>query len=559
MPKRLTVVLILLGLVILYLLLVESRLTTTDERIKNKNTALQFPENSLQEISFSGITLEKYGDLFRLKKPFSHPASNKACMRLFTQFEKVIRVNVFPNWRENDRTLADFGLDSPAWTVTLKSKNQANVIKIGKKVEGQEEYYAQLDAEPSVFTVKESLVNELSKNPAAYADTEPFDFLKEQPSEVKWFMPGRGTFLRHMHGLYVVGDHQGRIWQALKKRSEAFITLLTRLDLSELHLTPISDEESGVASPWCYVYARGPNQKSKSLLIGSEHNGKRWAKLEKDGMGFELDSNLLEVFNLDFEQLAAGNLLEGEIMTLEKAVFHFSSSDTSLVLKGRKNEWTMEHPYAWLFSSRRILNLVLRFAVREVLSFENRTLSNPFLTVTFHYEDDPDKSEKVELFTDKNQPDLCFAQRNGSSTAGAMKAVSEDEFPEDPFYFMMEKPFSAVMDKTTRIEIQKQEKSSILQQNERGVWNFEKNELPVNTEPAQFIEALKNSTCRTAMSRKEGVDFGFTDPSYVVKFYDDEGKSFFMVRVGSYSTSKETYLEGDDAVFMFMRDFPQME
>ena len=88
----------------------------------------------------------------------------------------------------------------------------------------------------------------------------------------------------------------------------------------------------------------------------------------------------------------------------------------------------MEHPYSWLFSSGKILNLILRFAIREVASFENKNLSNPFLRVSFQYQEDPEKNEKVELFEDSSHPDLCFVQRNGAATSGTIKAPGRRVF-----------------------------------------------------------------------------------------------------------------------------------
>ena len=112
------------------------------------------------------------------------------------------------------------------------------------------------------------------------------------------------------------------------------------------------------------------------------------------------------------------------------------------------------------------------------------------------------------------------------------------------------------MDKTARIEIQKQDKGAILEQDERGIWNFKKNEISLNSDPLKFIEDLKKIICRCALARKQGVDFGFATPTFILKFYNDEKKLFFTVKVGSYSTAKETYLQADDVMFLFVKDFP---
>ncbi len=556
MPKRLIFIFSALAVAMGYLFFVEPHLKSTTEKLLSKNELWAFPQGSLSEISFRDIRLRRgKNGVLRVEKPVAAPASEEACAPLFMKWERVVAVNTLPDWAKDGKKLSDFGLDPPVLTVKLKAGEQAQTLLLGKKVEGQlSEHYAKLEGQSALILLRSDLVDALQKPAAEYADSKPFAFLKDGPCEIHWRTENHlPCVLKRVSGLFVA-TNDTFVWQADNHLSRAFILELQNFDVTKVAGVKMSDEEAGLEKPWCSLAVSNPKY-TKEMLVGKtvERKKSRWVKFEPNGLAFPLEENILKYLDLDFEGLAAKNPMDGPVTFLSQVTFDFHEKKTQLVFAGEKTDWHLEHPYSWLFPSPKVFNYLLKFVTRDLSRFRMGNLSDPALTVLFEYKDPSMPREKVEIFRVKDNPAVCYVQRNGVPTLAEMPASILEAFSDDPFQFVAKNALELALEKSSKLLIQKEGQEFSLQKSNLGAWS---GTTPKDLTVDALLDGLRKAECYSSMLKKDGVDFGFAAPLCQLTFFGEDGKPLLDCKVGSYSSKSEAFLLADGLFFMFVRQLP---
>jgi hypothetical protein len=420
-------------------------------------------------------------------------------------------------------------------------------------VEGQEvnEYYTKLEGQPSIFLLKSDLIETLQKPLGEYTDSKPFSFLKEGSCEIHWNTEAQvPCVLKRLADLFLISNGTFT-WQAENHLSRAFLLEIQNIDLTKKTGTPMSDRDAGLENPWSVLVVRN-SQHEKKMFFGKSIEGEklRWAKFELGGLAYPLEESVFKYLELDFEKLAAKNPMDGHVLLLKQVIFDFHEQKKQLVFHGEKTQWYLEHPYAWIFPSSKAFNYILKFVTLEVSHFRMGNLENPVLTATFEYKDPAIPKEKVEFYRMKENPDLCYVQRNGMPTLAEISASTLDGMSEDPFQFVAKNAMELAMDKSVRMVIRKTDQEFLLQKNNLGIWQ--------GTEHADtLLSDLRKLECYSSMLKKDGVDFGFANPVSQITFFGEDNKKLLDCKIGSYSSKNESFFLVDDLFFLFVKHLPE--
>jgi len=108
-------------------------------------------------------SLEKDG--WHMVRPIADLADKSEVESLIDKLSEL-RVDKDDFISEDDSDLAKYGLDKPRLTATVYQKGAAKTVIFGKKVEGKSgKIYAKRKAEHSILAVKESIIDDLTKEP----------------------------------------------------------------------------------------------------------------------------------------------------------------------------------------------------------------------------------------------------------------------------------------------------------------------------------------------------------------------------------------------------------
>jgi hypothetical protein len=420
-------------------------------------------------------------------------------------------------------------------------------------VEGQEvnEYYTKMEGQPSIFLLKSDLIETLQKPLAEYADSKPFSFLQKDSCEIHWNTETQvPCILKRLADLFLIGNGTFT-WQAENHLSRAFLSEIQNIDLTKMTGASMSDADAGIDNPWSTLLVRDAKH-DKKMFVGKTLEGKksRWAKFESGGLAYPLEENILKYLELDFKKLAAKNPMDGPVLFLKHVTFNFHETKTQLVFRGEKTQWRLEHPYTWLFPSSKVFNYILKFVTLEVSRFRMGNLENPVLTVTFEYKDPAMPKEKAEFYRVKDNPDLCYVQRNGMPTLAEIPASILYGMSDDPFQFVAKNAMELAMDKSVKIVIRKTDQEFLLQKNNLGIWQGSEHAEPL-------LSDLRKVECYSSMLKKDGVDFGFKNPVSQITFFGDNDKKLLDCKIGSYSSKSESFFLADDLFFLFVKNLPE--
>ncbi|OHE74696.1 MAG: hypothetical protein A2007_02955 [Verrucomicrobia bacterium GWC2_42_7] len=103
--------------------------------------------------------LEKQGDLWKFTAPIQADADGDRVAFLLSEFSKI-QVSKFI---EKPVDLSQYGLASPAMRITVQGNNRKQTLLVGSNVQESKErlVFAQLEANPSVFTIPAEMVDKL--------------------------------------------------------------------------------------------------------------------------------------------------------------------------------------------------------------------------------------------------------------------------------------------------------------------------------------------------------------------------------------------------------------
>lgn len=555
MSIRFRITFIVLFLLTLYILLIDQKIPGTDEQILHKHSVLAFKEDSLSLIRFRERAMELIRvdkESYRLSKPVSHPARRENVSNLFTVFSNITAINTLPDPEEDGKTPAFYGLDKPRAIVELEAPDQKEILEIGNKTSNPDlpECYARIQGKKGVHVINEQLARLVLEPVSYYMDSVPFKDIEKSDALIEWHYHGQSCFLKRIRGQYYTKGSEELEWQAIYQKAEPFFQVIQQFSLSLLPYETLSDSECGMENFQNFVTVECPGFK-KTLWIGKEEGGKQYLKLEKQGLAFKGDSRLMKLFSLGFKELSAMNVFDGLVTELKGIDLYFHETQHHWKFRGEKIEWTMDHPYGWLFDSGKILSHFLKLMISPVSNLQNRSLEKPFLSI--HLNTDPDQGSTPEILQFFKTPDASlFLKRNNLPASAALNSEFLEILEEDPFRFLNSHPFRLILNKSYKIEWSIKDRQGIFKRIEFGKWTSENRSSPVTEE--MFLKAIENIECYSSLLAKQGVDFGFKTPLATLTFFDLDNRPLFTAKIGSSSNEKELFILGDDYFFLFCKN-----
>lgn len=140
------------------------------------------------------VRVERTNGLWQLTAPIAYPAQNFAIATLLAELDTLAGP---PHITREDlaaqkRSLAEFGLDVPAATLTLQGAGQRTDLNFGNKTAVGDQVYLQAQGVPGIYLVRASLFDALPKTPADWRDLALIHFGHVNPDRFEVRAAGRG-------------------------------------------------------------------------------------------------------------------------------------------------------------------------------------------------------------------------------------------------------------------------------------------------------------------------------------------------------------------------------
>ncbi len=173
MRTKVTLILILLNVALLFFIFGFERQWHTDELARDARRRVLGPEAAnIQSLQISGdtlatpIRLERQGEGWQIAAPYQWPASPFAVGRIVEELQFLEDETSFPtaDLEQTGRSLADYGLAEPALFVTFSSaaESEPTTLAIGKKTDIGNRLYVLSPSGDRVHVVAQSLIESLA-------------------------------------------------------------------------------------------------------------------------------------------------------------------------------------------------------------------------------------------------------------------------------------------------------------------------------------------------------------------------------------------------------------
>jgi uncharacterized protein DUF4340 len=175
-------------------------------------TALKFEQDKVDSIDIvsrnQAIRLEKSGQDWKLVKPIQAPADYISVNGLLGQLQSA-QVTALKDRPEDIKDLKQYGLDRPGVVATLGIGTSKVTLELGREAEAAS-VWARDPSKPAVFSVGNSLAEELRKTPKDLRRKEIFEF---RPFNTNRFEITRGKDTRAFERVKGTGENAVDTWK----------------------------------------------------------------------------------------------------------------------------------------------------------------------------------------------------------------------------------------------------------------------------------------------------------------------------------------------------------
>lgn len=295
------------------------------------------------------IELQKPGQSWVLISPIKTAADQIAVGSLIhsaldAKAEKVIL--------EKDAKWDEYGLDKPAFTITLATNDKKAEIFFGATNPSKSSYYAKVDEQPKVLLVADTLKNSLNK--AAY-DLRDKSVLSLAPEDVERLTIAKGTKaveleLQDKEKWLLTKPEQFR---AKKSLIEAALNSLTSLKAKEIIDDPKAEGDPyGLDNPQESITLAG-KKLDQTLLIGKAAAAAKdsapgaspslYVKVKGHDTVYAIDEKPVKNLKTDPADLRDRSLLAINPSNIQKFQITMDGK-TWLAAQGTDKTWTLEKP-----------------------------------------------------------------------------------------------------------------------------------------------------------------------------------------------------------------------
>lgn len=275
MRSKITVILLFLNVVLFYYIFHYEKALLQERAIMEARKRVYGPEvatiDSLTRTSRSGQTLkiERRGDSWFVSQPYEWPADRNAVDRMINELQFLEHETSFSveDLRRSGQTLAEYGLENPAYTITFTSAGKTYVSKIGDNTEVANRLYLLSPDGKYIHVVSRSLADSIGL---------PLDVVRSPAVfsipvfEVRSITIQNSLKVRLQRDANTRWDFEAPIRaRASKGKVEVTINALNSLaakDFPDLSATDM--ERTGLNAPSLRVTLEG-NLRKETLLIGN--------------------------------------------------------------------------------------------------------------------------------------------------------------------------------------------------------------------------------------------------------------------------------------------------
>ena len=351
--SKVLIYLVVLVAVAAYLYVVEIRYKEKqDAAEKQSKRIVQLDKEKIVAIDLQSedkgkIELKKPGDTWVLTAPVRAKADEAALKTLLTsaaeaEAEKVIL--------EKDVKWEEYGLDKPAFSVSLFTGDKASTLSFGAQNPAKTSYYLRASDDPRLFLVADTLKNALNKT--AF-DVRDKSVLGVAPGQVERIVISKDGAETELHRA------DGEKWTMVKPeqiRVKGHVIRQSLINLTNLTARQIIDDPQkegdpyGLEKPAEQILLSGKNL-NETLLIGKAETKEarpgsapnRFVRVQGQDMVYLVDGRVVQEMKTDPKQLQDRSLLTFKPLEIRRVEIELDGKKW-VAAQGDDKKWSLEQP-----------------------------------------------------------------------------------------------------------------------------------------------------------------------------------------------------------------------
>ncbi len=326
MRSKVTVVLLFLNVVLLFYIFQYEKMKLPDANGKHVYGPEVAAIDSITRTSRGGgaLKLERHGETWSLTKPYDWPANKNAVARVINELQFLEHQTSFSvaDLAKSGQTLADYGLDEPAITLTFTSAGRTYTCKIGDDTKIGNRLYLLSPDGTRIHVVGRSLADSLGL---------PLDALRAESIFTVPVFEVRSLNVQSPNLKVRLSRKAGARWtfetpilaRATKSDVEVTINRLNALTAKNF-LEPASAdlERTGLNAPILQVTLEGNARRETLLLGGRAGPDEYYAKIEDKSVIFTMPfaQSLLDLLRNAQDELRDPHVIDFDPRTVTAVV-----------------------------------------------------------------------------------------------------------------------------------------------------------------------------------------------------------------------------------------------
>lgn len=382
MKLRTTFVLLIMVVIgLTYIILIDSRISTSDQRRAVSGRMLRFDPNHVSRIELEHgrkkIVCERQDGEWFVVDPYKARADQSVINRIIAG---VYRMEHFVTISRRDReanklTLADYGLLPPRAIVRIEGEGFRNLINLGRLSPDSETLYVTLDnTKQDMYGVSSDILDQVPLNFFEYRSRKVFDL--DAPSvnriEVKTESQGFVSLSLNRSGHWIMSQpYEARLD---RRQVEALIERILDLEFTAyIDEVEADDTLHGFEEVDTSISLRSEQDLlAREVIFGSPPGSDEnlsYARYRSDDSLFTIPAQIVgELLNeFDPQRLRDRRILPATMEDIK--ALRLGSGSEALEFEMKDDSWTMISPRRWRAESSMIVNLIAAWREAAIVDF----------------------------------------------------------------------------------------------------------------------------------------------------------------------------------------------
>jgi hypothetical protein len=251
------------------------KVETADESVSKQKRLFDIKSGDVTQLEIKGpdrdFVFEKQNQKWNLKSPIQVRAYSTEVDGILSKVEYLEHKRILSqkDVSESKLTLADYGLDKPKTTTTIKTKDQTLSIHLGNERRQGNDQYIQVEGDPNIYVVGKDLGSEVNKKLEDYRERSLFEITTDQ---VRHFEIKNGAKLME----FAKTNDQWKIVQPLTARADSekvseFLRQTCGLRAEEfLTEDPSATKQYGLDEPYNSTVKLDTTNSTSLLILGDK-------------------------------------------------------------------------------------------------------------------------------------------------------------------------------------------------------------------------------------------------------------------------------------------------